>query len=290
MRRRGFTLIELLIVIAVILVIIGMLIVVAQRVRMNAHDMRTVHRIEDVLREISQLGRSQGSTAYVLQRDAQLPGVLTYGVDTDTLAVSVASAGTGPMTYGPSYEFKYPWGRHIKAIDGVVPPAAPDPAEVTLAEKSLPDLDPQWTVQLLTLIGHLPKDDTSTTANESEDYWAKERDPALPFNDSWGNPLVFAVAVYQPEKDDAVAHHQEFGFNRAVYVAGAAGGKKLANALTGDPITDPRNIWDQAIDVCNGSEWTRKAFDTPPWQNVRIENDDTDPKQRCYLSAPVEFQ
>ena len=277
--RRGFTMIEILIVITIILILAGLVLAVSGLLRRKAGEVRTIQRMEDVTRVLASLGRDKGNTAYVLQKRAGLPGVLTYDVDDKTLDVSEANAGAGALVYTNGHHFAYPWGKQRDTTgDGNLdsPPAA-----ATLA-----DLSADRSAQLLALAEVLPVDDPMTAADETAAAYA-DRGPDKPFCDHWGNPLVVAYGVYQPPADRLQDMYTTYGYNRSVYVTVGALGPIHSVTLSADPAVDAPLIWDDVKTRGKAADWTETSWDGAPWEGVRVEKDG---RERAFVAAPLELK
>jgi prepilin-type N-terminal cleavage/methylation domain-containing protein len=276
--KRGFTLIEILVVITVILILVGMILSVSGMLRRKAGEVRTIQRMEEIQRELASVGRSKGNTAYVLQKQAGLPGVLTYTVDDTSLEASAVNLGEGALTYSNDHEFEYPWGKLVDSDGDGSTEAVPLP-------RNLSQLSADKSAELMKLAGMLPPDDPATTGvDEALQAYATDRGPDQPFNDHWGNPLVVVYGVFQPEAERLQDIYQTYGYNRSVYIAVGAGGPMVTAPVS--PLDAPA-LWVEIADRAKAAEWTEASWDSAPWTGVRVEKDG---RKRAFVSTPIELK
>lgn len=280
MNRRGFTMIEILVVITVIMLLAGMILAVTGLLRRKAGEVNTIQRMEEIARGLASLGVSKGNTAYVLQKEGGLPGVLTYDVDDTTLAVSESNLGQGALVYTNPHHFAYPWGKRRDTTgDGNLDSP---PASATLA-----GLSADKSVELLVLSGALPADDPATGGvDETAAAYAKRKGDQ-PFCDYWGNPLVVVYGVYQPPADRVQDMYSSYGYNRSVYISVGALGPIHSVGFSGDPAADAPLIWADVAARGKAAEWTELSWDSAAWEGVRVEKDD---RKRAFVMAPLELK
>jgi type II secretory pathway pseudopilin PulG len=231
-----------------------------------------------------------------------------YGDPTTYNNIPVPNAWIG---YGSSFGTSpYTWttgsGGQFAPVSGTITGTRSDGSTVSTTPNmpvpyDLGLLSPMQTVLFLQIAQILPPGNDGVVA------YHENRSPKEPWNDSWGNPLVVAYAIFQPERFcrtyDAENRRdlllksslKVYGFNRAVYLSVGALGIKLAPSLNmGDlansstPITDAPlfvSMWKQITRVCNAATWTEASFANPPWHGVNIV---TSGVETCFLTNPIE--
>ena len=106
----------------------------------------------------------------------------------------------------------------------------------------------------------------------------------------YDNPWLYVAG--SPRDTLLIRYNEDYGFNRAVYVAVGAAGPILTDPMP-NPWTaaeDPvalRNLWLQIGTICQAQEWDEKSFTRPPWSGVRTGRKGT---MRSQLSAPIEIK
>ncbi|MDA3961166.1 MAG: type II secretion system protein [Planctomycetota bacterium] len=118
------------------------------------------------------------------------------------------------------------------------------------------------------------------------DAYRSDRVPSQTWNDAWGNPLVVAYALYQPERCGSIGWAQnyaprrhfflqnakeQYGHTRALYLTVGAVGKKVRTSLPNtwtDSATDAtvlRDLWLQIRDTAEAHRWTEQSWSDPAW-------------------------
>ncbi len=163
-------------------------------------------------------------------------------------------------------------------------------------------LSPLMTIELLKIAEILPADGDSV--------YRADRKPSRQWNDAWGNPLVVAYALFQPERFQRIYDGQNhrhlllnsataaYQYNRSMYLSvGAIGPERGALApriadlaTSGSSAADHADlapIWQQVCDTCGAARWTEHAFASPPWKDVAkgVKNG-----MRSFLTAPIEVR
>jgi len=203
--------VELLVVVVVVAIIAGFIVATLGLLGDQSRSLQTIQRIEQAVNRIGQQGGDVHSTAYALQANvAGFGGTATFE--------TAPGASHGQPSGGAAWHevwpdpdgvdpliLAYPWGRDrlywIREgwyADNVDPPLpVTDPSTWSDAERSdweapekhdLSELFPRRTAEILAFAG---------IAESVQDY-RDQRDPDLPFNDAWGNPLVVAYCLFQP--------------------------------------------------------------------------------------------
>ena len=219
-----------------------------------------------------------------------------------SLGGSVIGVGTNLDVTKP-YNFGFPWNHEnlIGSLDTKVQTIT-DPVNGRthlVSTVKIGDLNPMASESLLALVGILPPDDPATANNETQDAYRTDRTTKQPWNDAWGNPLVVAYGLFQPEDAKLIASAMTaYQYSRSVYIAVAAAGQSLQTPLSTDWTTVASNqqlIWNQATAICSPPgtpmSWTYAAFDRPPWQGSIQTNATIAGKNlgSC-LTAPIEIK
>lgn len=324
--RNGFTMIEILVVITVVLILIGMLIPAVSLIRRNARDAVTKERMQAVLMGMTRLGNDSKNVTFGLQTAIPAVGgsrrfVRPAGTDSvrpaplvegdpwpawhKTYPEDEATAKGNPVVVkdpGNPLVMPYPWGQPRGGYfvteawyTGPLGLATGAPKTWSATELEawqepeqhrIHELWPEFTAELLEAIRIAP--DAATVRSD--------RNPDQPWNDSYGNPLVTALALYQPpvnsgDPNDAylTAAKRFYGFNRACYVAVAS---VSPTPVTTFPTDDAgfaaaaRSTWDAVVDKSE-KVWDETSFETAPWSSVQVSKEN---KKRYLLSAPQMFR
>jgi prepilin-type N-terminal cleavage/methylation domain-containing protein len=164
-------------------------------------------------------------------------------------------------------------------------------------------LSPLRTIELLTAAEVLGP----TTG--AADYRV-DRKPSRLWNDAWGNPLLVAYALFQPERFHRTCDGdnrrdlllkkalEAYGYNRAVYVAVGAIGPDTAalraqlaalaasSTSTGDAPA-LAEMWKRVGGACDAATWTEAGFTAAPWRGVKSGKKNG---MRAFLSTPLELR
>jgi len=344
--RRAFSLIEILIVMAVIAILAALLLPTLSMVRDQARATVSATRLDEATRALVTISVVQGETpGFVLRRQLQsyrpavVRGVLTFRRDLHTLEWFPAATldDTDPPTTMQAwvaapyraFEFAHPWGSQPTDQAGDTPTTlTPTGTVVPLETHALGDLTPVLSAELLRIGGILDPGRFGTDAAAWTAYRTlRKRDQ--PWNDAWGRPLLMGFAQYHPRRyfgaditsgntitampDDMLFRRARvaYGYAQSIYVAGAAVGPVLPDAVTesaleqdgSDWITEGSGLlaqlWGQSVAVAGavgGVQMWRtdgsvnpvvNAFTAPPWIGVRRSRSNG---RYCLLSAPVEIR
>ena len=266
----AFSLVELLIVVLIIATLLAMLVAMIPQTPERALLTRT--KMQSVLNALSAVGIQEGSAAYVIMRDVGLEGVVEWPTN-----------GT-PIDVSQPHLFGYPWQRS-NSIGSADPQT-----NVHLAE-----LNPLKSAELMVLAGLAP----------SVNAYRTDRGRGRAWNDAWGNPLVIAYGVYQPERFDLIQSAMDaYGTTRLVYLAVAAAGPTVAVSAIRDGLQSPlQNVWEnnlpalwaQANVVCQptiADTWTSTSWATPPsWAPIRrARGMHLNRRVEAYVSVPSYLQ
>lgn len=311
--RSAFTLIELLIVIAIIGLLIGLLLPVANEIRFRARATDTIQRLRNIESGLRAAGAGGEGAALTLHREVIAPALQAQGITTGVTdfqasvgrqvswdwqsgggnLVPVAGAWIDPAH---SFLWPFPWGQDTLGTEGAK-------SGVRL-ERSLDQLDPTATTGFLRFLGIM----------DNDTQWLDDRSQTRGWNDAWGNPVVIAFALYQPQLNTTTQTQwrqagnnlvtrtgvlpdlylkqamSTYGFNRAVYLSFGSVGPQPRVAIASTAIQASRDLWTQVSDVCNAAEWDQEAWDARPetWKgDVRWGKRNG---ERCFLTAPIELR
>jgi type II secretory pathway pseudopilin PulG len=297
-RTSGLSLLELMIIVAILLLLMTLIVESIASARLNARQLITDARIEDIRRKMANLGQDGSGATYVIQKHLQDPltpspefGIVRY--DTDSLLARPHPVGGGTwLDLGPVWNLGVPWGRENRIGS----------AEVDL-DIPLSAFNARRTIELLVLIGVLPANDPSTAANETlAAYSSRERN--RPWNDAWGNPLVIGYALYQPSDADPIVagkqvaeSHNQYQYERRFYFSVASAGPTLtftpdfSSPAASDATVSA--VWKQANDICQANPadtWVGSRFANPPWHDIKHASGWQSGKLlRCSLAAPLDL-
>ncbi len=315
----AFTLIELLVVISIILVLAALLVPAFSMVRFAAQASSTSNRMENVLHALSTYGSGEQTSAYRLHAKLIAPRLLTLGGKTGVIdfvtsrRLSVTVPDPDLKVNGiaqdwlyrdvdastPSYLFRWPWGQPALSYSDPTTGVTAGPAE----PRKLAGLDPGLSFELLLTAGVF-----EAAAGDPAAAYASDRRRSAAWNDAWGNPLVVAWGMYQPQMNTKVLAQRvvasqstsgnerqyappdwyyqlgssHYKHTRSVYLVVAAAGPVLRTPLTGTIATDSAGIWNQVtqVDVTPGDgagngafhragiDWDQDSFGHPPWKGV----------------------
>ena len=318
-RSPAFTLVELLVTISIIMVLAAMLVPAFNMVRFAAHASSTANRMENILHALTTYGSGEQTSAYRLHARLIAPRLLAMGEKTGVvdfvtsrrLSITVpdpdikVNGVTQDWLYQdvdattPAYLFRWPWGQPALSFSDPtlgITPGAPE-------SRKLAGLEPGLSFELL-----LAADVFGAAIGDPGTAYASDRRRSAAWNDAWGNPLIVAWGLHQPQKNtkviaQRVVASQSTGGNarqyappdfyyqlcsshykhtRSVYVAIAAAGPALRTPLSGTISTDSANIWSQVTQVDlnpgdgagsgvfhrAGLNWDQDSFSRPPWDGV----------------------
>jgi len=276
--------IELLAVVTVIAVLSGLAIAALPQVRFNAKALQGTQRINEVLRQINRLGEQEGSPTFVVQRDLAVGGVLTFTYPAGALVPE--PAGGAFLDVSKPHHFGFPWSK-TNDIGSADPDMFADGSKLSSAQ--LKDLDPQRSAAFLTKVGILPATDPVTA-------YLNDRSSSRLWNDPWGNPLVVAYGLFQPENKTLIPLAlKAWQYNRSLYIAvGAAGTIRRRPFDAAAAAACLADDWDLINSVCQptaAETWDAVAWERPPWSGVKRGRRTLDGRDhRCLLSTPIEMK
>ncbi len=291
-RSCGFTLIELLVVILIIALLVGLLLPAIGMARTSARVAATTQRINGVMTGLQGLSRSPGGAAQALQRSANLGGVLTFDYPNGGLT---PTAGTW-LNYSDPWNLRFPCGQQQELF-----PGSADPTNFALAS-----LNARRSLEMLDAAGILPSGSGAAA-------YTTDRSSNAAWNDSWGNPLIVAYALYQfgpnATADQWRIVNERYGSTRSLLVSVGSAGPIVPSSyvladLSGPPAQREaalQALWDSIEQVANrdaggipiwkvDSSSTPKvnAMINPPWKGVRRGKAGDD--RMSLVSLPVEVQ
>lgn len=209
--RRAFTLIEMLVVITIIMALMALLLPALAWARDQAHWVDCQNRVELIRQKLSTHAAVNGSIAAGLQRATAMPGAIRVdfqlnSANPDQRGIVTATEGAF-LSYNQPWQLRFPLGEEAAAFWADTPYMWNSKTGkhsnwdfVRLETKrgidaSLADFTTDYSASLAVAIGLAP----------DEAAYRDNRDPAKPWNDPWGNPLILALALFQygPETVDS---------------------------------------------------------------------------------------
>ena len=281
----AFTLIELLIVIAIMATLTGLLLAGIPLAQQAARRGKTDIKIQAVLQGLVTSSRSEGrSPATMLQINLGLAGVTRFRTKTSSeawaelttaghnngrnLDLAVPAEGTW-LDPAPLHHFAAPWDQEAGPLATISEPSLDGGGWSTV---TYADLSPALSAEFLVESGIVDAADRLAAVRT-------DRNPAKPWNDAWGNPLVVVYGFYQPVRaEDLREANSLYQHSRAVYVGIGSVGPRISDATVGTDLesgnpaawaADMDALWQQIATVGRATDWTAAAFAKPAWSGIR---------------------
>lgn len=214
----------------------------------------------------------------------------------------------------------WPWGKRVfTRIEGRLV----DQIEYTadgaggLQSRTLADLSPLYSMQLLQAAGVLPAGEDGMTTYRSD------RDPSRGWNDAWGSPIILGIAHFMPARydyddvNDLLRHDPSgediprptstmfggrdyflkkaettYGYRRSFYVSTGSVGDAYLDIVSDSWEADQdsemlRDLWKHLTDVTEAERWDGHAMTRPLWGDyLTMEHNSS----TYFLSSPIEIK